>query len=105
MRHGTLRTALIATLLLAGCGGGNDNKSGSGPRLIGDIPVEKIVTTHQHGDHWIYVGVGSYLGRRLVMNQPDVSREAHNRTRDDQINQSEPGVSGYCLHMKPGKFV
>jgi hypothetical protein len=41
MKHGTLRMALVATLLLAGCGG-SDKKSESGPRLIGDLAVPGI---------------------------------------------------------------
>ena len=42
-------------------------------KLIGDEPVDTIVTTHRHADHWqALAAVAERTGARLVAGRPDV---------------------------------
>ena len=42
-------------------------------KLIGDQPVDTIVTTHRHGDHWHALSaVADATGARLLAGRPDV---------------------------------
>ena len=56
------------------------NDSGRLLRLIGDEPVDTIVTTHRHPDHWqALAAVAERTGARLVAGRPDadaIEREA-----------------------------
>ncbi len=56
------------------------NDSGRLLRLIGDEPVDTIVTTHRHPDHWqALAAVADRTGARLVAGRPDgdaIEREA-----------------------------
>ena len=49
------------------------NDSGRLLKLIGDEPLDTIVTTHRHGDHWnALAAVAEATGARLVGGRPDV---------------------------------
>lgn len=49
------------------------NDSGRLLRLIGDEPLDTIVTTHRHGDHWQgLAAVAEATGARLIGGRPDV---------------------------------
>jgi glyoxylase-like metal-dependent hydrolase (beta-lactamase superfamily II) len=49
------------------------NDSGRLLKLIGDEPLDTIVTTHRHGDHWQgLAAVAEATGARLVAGRPDV---------------------------------
>jgi glyoxylase-like metal-dependent hydrolase (beta-lactamase superfamily II) len=56
------------------------NDSGRLLKLIGDEPVDTIVTTHRHPDHWqALAAVADRTGARLVAGRPDadaIEREA-----------------------------
>ena len=42
-------------------------------KLIGDEPLDAIVTTHRHGDHWQgLAAVAQATGARLIAGRPDV---------------------------------
>jgi glyoxylase-like metal-dependent hydrolase (beta-lactamase superfamily II) len=63
-----LQSAGGATLLIDAA-----NDSGRLLKLIGDEPVDSIVTTHRHGDHWqALAAVAEGTGARLVAGRPDV---------------------------------
>jgi glyoxylase-like metal-dependent hydrolase (beta-lactamase superfamily II) len=49
------------------------NDSGRLLKLIGDEPLDTIVTTHRHGDHWQgLAAVAEATGARLISGRPDV---------------------------------
>jgi glyoxylase-like metal-dependent hydrolase (beta-lactamase superfamily II) len=49
------------------------NDSGRLLKLIGDEPLDTILTTHRHGDHWqALAAVAEATGARLVGGRPDV---------------------------------
>ena len=63
-----LQSASGATMLVDAA-----NDSGRLLKLIGDKPVDTIVTTHRHGDHWqALAAVAEATGARLVAGRPDV---------------------------------
>jgi glyoxylase-like metal-dependent hydrolase (beta-lactamase superfamily II) len=42
-------------------------------KIIGDEPLQAIVTTHRHGDHWqALAAVADATGARLIAGRPDV---------------------------------
>src|ERR1700722_14272880 len=59
-------------------------ENGAGGQLF---PAEKI--SYQHSHDGIDVRVGAHLGRRFVMQQPDVSGEADDGAGDDQVQQGK----------------
>jgi glyoxylase-like metal-dependent hydrolase (beta-lactamase superfamily II) len=63
-----LQSASGATLLIDAA-----NDSGRLLKLIGDEPLDTILTTHRHGDHWHgLAAVAEATGARLVGGRPDV---------------------------------
>ncbi|HWJ54512.1 MAG TPA: MBL fold metallo-hydrolase [Propionibacteriaceae bacterium] len=63
-----LQTGSGATVLIDAA-----NNSGRLLKLIGDEPLDSVVTTHRHGDHWqALAAVAEATGARLVGGRPDV---------------------------------
>lgn len=63
-----LQTGSGATVLIDAA-----NNSGRLLKLIGDEPLDTVVTTHRHGDHWQALAVvAEATGARLVGGRPDV---------------------------------
>ena len=63
-----LQTGSGATVLIDAA-----NNSGRLLKLIGDEPLDTVVTTHRHGDHWqALAAVAEATGARLVGGRPDV---------------------------------
>ena len=63
-----LQSASGATMLIDAA-----NDSGRLLKLIANEPVDTIVTTHRHGDHWqALAAVAEATGARLVAGRPDV---------------------------------
>ena len=63
-----LQTGSGATVLIDAA-----NNSGRLLKLIGDEPLDTVVTTHRHGDHWqALAAVADATGARLVGGRPDV---------------------------------
>jgi glyoxylase-like metal-dependent hydrolase (beta-lactamase superfamily II) len=63
-----LQTGSGATVLIDAA-----NNSGRLLKLIGDEPLDTVVTTHRHGDHWqALAAVAQATGARLVGGRPDV---------------------------------
>ena len=63
-----LQTASGATVLIDAA-----NDSDRLLKLIGDEPLDTIVTTHRHGDHWqALAAVAAATGARLIGGRPDV---------------------------------
>src|ERR1700751_3068961 len=80
----------------SGWGGGDDQnayqnaeRSEDGPRAEG-FAAEEV--SDEDGDDGVDVGVGSDLGGRFVMEEPDVGGKANERSEDDEVNQGEPGM-------------
>ena len=49
------------------------NDSGRLLKIIGDEPLDTIVTTHRHGDHWQgLAAVAEATGARLIGGRPDI---------------------------------
>jgi glyoxylase-like metal-dependent hydrolase (beta-lactamase superfamily II) len=57
------------------------NDSGRLLKVIGDEPLDTIVTTHRHGDHWqALAAVAEATGARLVAGRPDLEAIAQGAT-------------------------
>src|SRR3712207_1277238 len=49
------------------------NDSGRLLKIVGDQPLDTIVTTHRHGDHWQgLAAVAEATGAQLIAGRPDV---------------------------------
>ena len=63
-----LQSASGATVLIDAA-----NDSGRLLKIIGDEPLDSIVTTHRHGDHWQgLAAVVDATGARLIGGRPDI---------------------------------
>jgi len=59
---------------------------------------------NQHGNHRIHVCVCAHLGRRLMVEQPDVRREPDDRSKNNQIKKRQPRCWGDCEGMEGAKL-